>query len=67
MLLYEGVPEKCVSKFANCVRLERDSQIVEAYVDFKTELKTKHEGISFDSRKNFLITNSYYDTNKCPL
>ncbi|KAI6176507.1 hypothetical protein M3Y97_00805700 [Aphelenchoides bicaudatus] len=42
LLLYEGVPEKCVSKFANRVRLERDSQIVEAYVDFKTELKTKH-------------------------
>lgn len=42
-LLYNGIPESNVSKFSNKIRNERDARIVETYVDFKTELKTKHE------------------------
>jgi hypothetical protein len=42
-ILYDGVPETSTKKFAKRIRNDRDSRIVETFVDFKTELKTKHE------------------------
>lgn len=42
-ILYEGVPEKSMSKFAQKIRIDRDSRIIETFVDYKIELKTKHD------------------------
>lgn len=42
-ILYDGVPETSMSKFAKRIRNDRDSRIIETYVDFKSALKTKHD------------------------